>query len=379
MTAGGGEYRLCPVPFSDMEGWASDDPSALFAGLASCLVHIRSTKPYRTGSLGLTSADLEPLLQAAAGLEELSAASARALFEAQCQPFLIRRADDQPGFVTAFYEPEVAVAERPDPEYRFPFYRRPDDLVDLSDENRPPQLDQTYRFGQQDGGAVTAYADRAAIDAGYLDGRGLEIAWARSKVDVFFAHVQGAARLRYPDGRQARITYAAKAGHPFSAIGKLLVDRGEIDPAEISMQSIRAWLAAHPQQADAVMAHNRSYIFFREAEVDDPALGPIAAAKVPLIAGRSLAVDRNIHTFGFPFFVRSQTLTRIDNGKPFARLMLALDTGTAIVGPARGDIFTGSGDAAGELAGAVRNAADFYILIPKRAAARYAEWQAKAN
>lgn len=379
MTSGAGTYRLCPASFSDLTGWESDDPSALFAGLASCLSHIRSVKPYRTGSLGLTSADLEPLLQAAAEFRQGTAAAARAFFEAECRPFLIRRVDDQRGFVTAFYEPQVEVAERPDPQYRFPFYRRPDDLVDLSDENRPPQLDETYRFGRKQGDVVTAYPDRAAIEAGYLDDRGLELAWARSKVDVFFAHVQGAARLRYPDGRLARITYAAKAGHPFSAIGKLLVERGEIDPEKISMQSIRAWLADHPQEADAVMAHNRSYIFFREASVDDPALGPIAAAKVPLIAGRSLAVDRNIHTFGFPFFIRSETLTRIDSGKPFARLMLALDTGSAIVGPDRGDIFTGSGDAAGDLAGAVRNDADFYILIPKRAAARYAEWQATAN
>ncbi|MGV8937628.1 MAG: murein transglycosylase A [Allorhizobium sp.] len=379
MTFGAGEFRLCPIDFRDLAGWENDDPSALFAGMASCLSHIRAVKPYRAGSLGLTSVDLEPLLQKAAGFVEGTAADARAFFETECQPFLIRKADDQPGFVTAFYEPEVAVADQPDQQYRFPFYRRPDDLVDVTDENRPSLLDETYRFGHQSDGMVTAYPDRAAIDGGYLDGRGLEIAWAKSKIDVFFAHVQGAARLRYPDGRLARITYAAKAGHPFSAIGKLLVERGEIDPAKISMQSIRAWLAVHPDEVDAVMAHNRSYIFFREAAVDDPALGPIAAAKVPLIAGRSLAVDRNIHTFGFPFFIRSETLTSIDNGKPFARLMLALDTGSAIVGPSRGDIFTGSGDAAGELAGAVRDAADFYILIPKQAAARYAEWQATAN
>ena len=372
-------FRLRTATFGDLPGWSEDDPSAIFTAMAECLSHIRDVKAYKTGALGLTSADLEPLLRAADGVDPVDASAARIFFEAECQPFRIERSDGEAGFVTAFYEPEVLVDDRPGPEFRFAFYRRPSDLVDIEAGNRPAALDGGYMFGQLSGnGEIVAYPDRQAIDQGYLDGRGLEIAWAKSKVDVFFAHVQGAARLRFPDGRMMRITYAAKAGHPFSAIGKMLVERGEIDPAKISMQAIRAWLAGHPEQADAVMWHNRSYIFFREADVSDPALGPIAAAKVPLIAGRSLAVDRTIHTFGCPFFIHAPTLTRID-GQPFARLMLALDTGSAILGPARGDIFTGSGDAAGEQAGAVRNAADFYILIPKLAAARYAEWQATAN
>jgi membrane-bound lytic murein transglycosylase A len=137
------------------------------------------------------------------------------------------------------------------------------------------------------------------------------------------------------------------------------------------MQTIKQWLDDHPDEADEVLWHNRSFIFFREAEVGDIALGPVAAAKVALEPGRSLAVDRLIHTFGVPFFISSDSLTSIEGGRPFQRLMLALDTGSAIVGPARGDIFTGSGDEAGRLAGAVRNDADFFIFIPKAAAARY--------
>jgi membrane-bound lytic murein transglycosylase A len=233
-------------------------------------------------------------------------------------------------------------------------------------------MDPSYVFAHRNAGGISPYPDRGEIDRGYLDGKGLEIAWAKSKVDLFFVHVQGAARLRYPDGSLGRITYAAKAGHPFSPVGRLLIDRGEIARADISMQSIRDWLNAHPDQIDEVLWHNRSYIFFREAAVDDIDAGPIAAAKVPLVAGRSLAVDRLIHTFGFPFFIRSESLTHLDDSRPFQRLMLALDTGSAIVGPARGDIFTGSGYDAGELAGTVRNDADFYILVPKAAAARFA-------
>ncbi|XAZ23492.1 murein transglycosylase A [Sinorhizobium sp. B11] len=364
-------FTLQAVSFDALKGWRDDDPSSLFEVMAACRRHISETKHYRSGSLGLSSADLLPLLEEAEAFRPSSADEARAFFEKHCQPFRIVRADGASGFVTAFYEPEIEVSDRRDATYRFPIYRRPDDLVDLDDQNRPGNLDSSYAFGRVRDGLIDAYPDRRDIDQGYLEGRGLEIAWVKSEVDLFFVHVQGAARLRYPDGRLGRITYAAKAGHPFSAIGKLLIDRGEIDRAKISMQAIRAWLAAHPDQIDEVLWHNRSYIFFRETAVDNVNAGPIAAAKVPLPAGRSLAVDRLIHTFGFPFFIRSETLTHLDAGKPFQRLMLALDTGSAIVGPARGDIFTGSGYDAGELAGTVRNDADFAILIPNGAAARF--------
>lgn len=371
MSDGPRDFTLQSVSFADLEGWKDDDPSSLFETMEACHRHIVQTKPYRTGSLGLTTADLMPLLEAARHLRPVTASETRAFFEQHCRPFLIRRNNGYPGFVTAFYEPEIDVVDEPDAEFRYPFYRRPPDLIELDDGNRPAELDPSYAFGLLADGVIAAYPDRRAIDEGCLQGRGLEIAWARSKVDVFFAHVQGAARLRYCDGRVRRITYAAKAGHPFSPIGRLLVDRGEIAAADISMQSIRAWLAANPQRVDEILWHNRSYIFFREAVVEDPNAGPIAAAKVPLIAGRSLAVDRAIHTFGFPFFIRAESLTHIDGGRPFQRLMLALDTGSAIIGAARGDIFTGSGDIAGELAGTVRNEADFYLLLPNQAAERF--------
>lgn len=363
--------RLKPVEYADLRGWAIDDPRPLLPAMRACLAYLEQGKPYRTGGLGLTVEDLLPLLRKAEEYFPQSAAEARQFFEAFCQPFQILRDDGGRGFVTAFYEPEVEVRAKRESGYEYPFYNRPADLIDLDGSNRPHSIDPSYAFARKIGDTIDLYPDRKAIDQGYLAGRGLEIAWARSKVDVFFAHVQGAARLIYPDSAVRRITYSAKAGHPFSPIGRYLIDQGEIPAAQISMQSIRAWLAAHPDRVDEVLWHNRSYIFFREADVSDPALGPVAAAKVPLVPGRALAVDRQIHTFGFPFFIRSDSLTHLDEGREFARLMLALDTGSAIIGPARGDIFTGSGSQAGELAGTVRNAADFYLLIPRQSAARF--------
>ncbi|MBB4186674.1 membrane-bound lytic murein transglycosylase A [Sinorhizobium terangae] len=363
-------FHLEPVAFSELPGWQADDPTAVIAALLRCHHHVTTAKPYKTGSLGISVADLLPAFEAARS-HVSDAAAARSFFEEQFLPFRIRTGEGGRGFVTAFYEPEIEVRAEPDEIFRFPFYRRPADLIDIDDASRPQGMDPYFAFGRLRGDEIEEYPDREAIERGFLAGRGLEIAYARSKVDVFFVHVQGAAGLLYPDGSRRRITYAAKTGHRFSAIGKLLIDRGEIDAATVSMASIRAWLAAHPEKVDEILWHNRSFIFFREASVDDDGLGPVAAAKVPLEPGRSLAVDRLIHTFGVPFYVASDTLTHLDGGRPFARLMLALDTGSAIVGPARGDIFTGSGDDAGNLAGSVRNAADFYIFVPRAAASRY--------
>ncbi|OBZ93598.1 transglycosylase [Pararhizobium polonicum] len=365
------DFDLQRVGFSDLPGWHDDNPLPLLSALERCHRQVTTVKPHKTASLGISTADLLPAYAAAAQAQALDGGSARAFFEDHFVPFRIIRHDGQPGFVTAFFEPEVLVSAKRDETFRFPFYRRPDDLVDIDDSNRPEGMDPYFAFGQLKDGVIGEYPDRKAIETGYLAGRGLEIAYAKSKTDVFFAHVQGAARLIFPDGSMTRVTYAAKTGHYFSATGRLLIERGKIQAADVSMQTIKQWLDDHPDEADEVLWHNRSFIFFREAEVDDSGLGPVAAAKVALEPGRSLAVDRLIHTFGVPFFISSDSLTSIDGGRPFRRLMLALDTGSAIVGPARGDIFTGSGDEAGRLAGAVRNAADFFIFIPKAAAARY--------
>lgn len=371
MISAGTDFELKQVSFEQLPGWQIDNPMALLPAMRSILTHLDKGKPYRTGALGLKADELAEFLQKAETADFADAPTARRFFEDHCVPFQIEPSSGKGGFVTAFYEPELAVSDTPDDVWKYPIYRRPDDLIDLDNDNRPAHIDPYYAFGRSRDGAITPYPDRGEIDRGYLSGRGLEIAWAKSKIDLFFVHVQGAARLRFADGTIKRITYAAKAGHPFSPIGRFLLDRGELDAATISMQTIRAWLEANPARVNEVLWHNRSYIFFREADVEQLDLGPIAAAKVPLVAGRSLAVDRLIHTFGFPFYISAPSLTHLDGGNPFGRLMLALDTGSAIIGPARGDIFTGSGHEAGELAGTVRNAADFYILIPRGAAERY--------
>jgi membrane-bound lytic murein transglycosylase A len=203
------------------------------------------------------------------------------------------------------------------------------------------------------------YHDRQAIESGALAGRGLEIVWLESAIDAFFIHVQGSARVRLTDGL-LRLSYAGKSGHDYTPIGGVLRDRRVLQAGGVTMASIRAWLAAHPDQANEVMWANRSFIFFRETADAGPEDGPIAAAGVPLSTGRSLAVDRTLHTFHAPIFVE----TTLPDGAGFRRLMVAQDTGSAIAGPARGDIFFGSGDAAGAIAGAMQSGGRFYLLAP---------------
>lgn len=353
--------------FAALPGWEADDPAAAFAAFRRSAAHAMRHKPYRTGSLGLSHTDFELAYAAALGLPEsgyLPCTDARRFFETWFRPVEVCP-DQGTGLVTGYYEPEVEVSDRSDSGYGVPFLRRPDNLIKVPDPDHPPKdIPPGYAFMLDEAGAVKVCPDRAAIETGAFDGCDLEIAWARSRIDVFFAHVQGCARLRFANGRTGRITYSAKSGHPFTGIGRLLVERGELTQDSVSMASIRAWLAVDAARADRLMRENRSYIFFTEADVENPYLGPIAAAKVPLEPGRSLAVDRHIHSFGTPIFVSAPALSDFDVPRPFARLMIAQDTGTAIVGPVRGDLFAGCGAEAGDKAGSIKAAARFTVLAP---------------
>lgn len=354
-----------PVSFDDIPGWTDDDHLAAFSAFRLSALRAMD-KTYRTGSLGIEASAFEPAFVEARASPPDSPEQARRFFEAYFRPFVVSPDDGADwGFVTGFYEPEVDASAVPTSRFKVPLLTRPRDLVDVTEAARPPGLDTYLAFARKaPSGELVEYHDRQAIERGALAGEGLEIAWLEHAVDAFFIHVQGAARLRMPDGTVRRVTYAAKSGQRFTGPGRVLAELGEIPPAEVTMQSIRSWFERNPERVAEVLWQNRSYIFFCEAPVDDPALGPIAAAKVPLTPGRSLAVDRLLHTFATPFFIEAPSLTAL-NRKPFRRLMIAQDTGSAIVGRARGDLFCGSGDAAGEIAGIIRHPARFFALLPK--------------
>lgn len=357
--------ELEPCSFDALAGWLADDPAESFQAFRRSAIYAAGNA-YRSGRLGPPFEAFRSSYAAAIGTRDADTSTARAFFEQYFEPVRIRA----PGFVTGFYEPVADASPVASARYRFPVYGVPDDLIPIGDSNRPPGFDPEFRFARLGAsGEICEYWDRSQIESGALARRGLEIAWLADRVDLFFIHVQGAARLQMTDGRTLRITYAAKSGHPFTGPGRVLAQLGEIAPEKVTMQAIRAWLAAHPERMDEILWQNRSFIFFREAPVDNPALGPVAAAKVPLTPGRSLAVARLLHTFSTPFFIEAPEL-RATGGEPFCRLMIAQDTGSAILGPARGDLFIGSGDAAGEIAGVIRHAAEFFVLWPKSGGGR---------
>lgn len=355
-------WTVRPTDFGELKNWASDDHSAALSAFAQ-----QALKPadeiYRQGSMGVEPEILANLAGQAG--EQTAKLSPRQFFEDNFTPFAVFDQDEKRGQVTGFYEPEVAASRERVAAFQTPILRRPADLIALTSANRPGDLDDSYRFGRMcDDGTIKAYFDRSEINAGGIKQHSSPIAFVEDPIDAFFIHIQGAARLKFQDGTTIRITYDGKSGHPFTPIGKLLVERGEISAHEISMQTIKAWLYANPSMANRLMEENRSYIFFKQSVQTSSDQGPIAAAKVPLSTGRSLAVDRLIHTFGTPIFVNAENV----NGHEFDRLMIAQETGTAIVGPARGDIFFGSGEKAGEQAGAVNSKCDFTLLIPKLSA-----------
>jgi membrane-bound lytic murein transglycosylase A len=354
---------LSPVDYSDLPDWADETAGGAYAAFRNSALYAETApKPYRTGYLGVQAEAFARAFREARA--EADPSDPRGFFERYFRPCHVSPSPANAGFVTGFYEPELPASRVETKRFRFPLYSRPADLVDLDGTNRPGGMDPYFAFGRVTGEGIVEYFDRKAIENGVLADRVPVIAWAEDRIDLFFAHVQGAARLKLEDGTIIRVTYAAKSGHPFTGPGGVLADLGEIPREKVTMQSVRAWFHANPHRTDDILWRNRSFIFFREVVVEDASGGPIAAAKVQLTAGRSMAVDRLLHTFGTPFYIDAPTLTAF-GAKPFRRLMIAQDTGSAIVGAARGDLFAGSGAAAGEIAGVVRHPADFYAFVPR--------------
>ncbi|GGB40679.1 transglycosylase [Roseibium aquae] len=291
---------------------------------------------------------------------------ARRFFEAHFTPYRLARS----AFLTGYFEPELPASRHKAGPYRYPLLAPPAGLTAVTAANRPKGWSAELSHGRLTPDGLVPLPDRGAIMAGALDAENLELVWLRDPVDAFFVHVQGSTRLRLDDGSVLRVGYAGKTGHPYSSIARVLVRRGEGTPEELTMSGLRAWLEKNPGQRDALFRENRSFIFFRTVEIDEARDGPIGAAGLPLKAGRSLAIDPAHIPYGFPVFVTSQDLDELDgSARTFARLLVADDTGSAIRGAGRGDLFVGSGMDAGRIAGEIRHAGNMVLLVPNAAAA----------
>jgi membrane-bound lytic murein transglycosylase A len=348
-----------PTQFEDIAGWAEDDHAAALAAFKRSAQEVitRGHGFQREAAFGGARRDWLPICEAA-----LAAIDARAFFESYFTPFRVSGSDIPRGLFTGYYEPEAEGRLVRDKRFCVPIYRRPNDLVAFT-----PEETQTtgVAYGRSHSGKPFAYPTRREIEEGALLGRGLEICYLESWVDAFFMQVQGSGRVVLPGGKVLRLSYAAKNGQPYTGIGSVLLARGIGTKEAMSMQFLRNWMADNPHEARALLWQNSSFVFFREVPVNDPQLGAIGAAKVNLTPLRSLAVDRSHWMFGTPLFIETHEPPEAERGAvPFQHLMIAQDTGTAIKGVIRGDIYWGWGERAALNAGHMKSKGGMVALLP---------------
>lgn len=340
-------FQLIPVGFKSLPGWTEDRvEEGLLAFRKSC-ARIETAKEWAG------------VCEKAKGVPPADTAAARRFFEDHFTPHRVLGEGKVAGLFTGYYEASLRGAWKKDEHYRIPVYGRPADLVMVDLGRFRDELRGRVIAGRVEDGELKPYATRAEIEAGALNGKGLEFLWVDDPVDLFFLHIQGSGRVEMKDGSVLHLSYAGKNGHDYRSIGRELIARGEISKDEASMPALRKWLAAHPEKMKEIFAVNPSFVFFQERKEE----GPIGTLGVPLTAGRSLAIDRAFLPLGAPVWL--DTVEPLDRNKPLRRLVAAQDTGGAIKGAVRGDLFWGYGEKAERNAGSMKTAGSYYLLLPK--------------
>jgi membrane-bound lytic murein transglycosylase A len=338
-------FTLTPASFADLPGWNEDRQSEALAAFArSCATLRDKQSPH----------DWRPACDAAAQVPAQDDAAARGFFERYLRPYSVN--DGADGLFTGYYEAELHGSTEHTSHYNTPLYVRPEDLVSVDLGQFKPELKGQHLAGKVADNKLVPYDDRAAIAANSLEGRAHVLLWVDDPIDAFFLEIQGSGRVQLADGRVARLGYDCANGHAYEAIGRDLSEMGEIDKP-VTMQSIRQWLTRHPDRAQEIMNLNASYVFFHTLDGD----GPIGAEGVALTPMRSLAVDPSYVPLGAPVWLDSRDPT----GAPLQRLLVAQDTGGAIKGAVRGDLFWGAGKDAETGAGAMQSRGRYFILLPK--------------
>ncbi|MDR2244885.1 MAG: MltA domain-containing protein [Burkholderiales bacterium] len=357
--------RYQPVAWSALPGWSQDTlADAWPAWQMSCRALLK-----RESERVVWTAPC----QAAETVDPNRPDAIRAFFETHFQAWQIL-ADNvdgtttDRGLITGYYEPLLAGSHTQDTRYRYPLYPRPDDLLTVELASLYPELEGKRVRGRLVGNKVLPYFSRAEIDRGNPALKATPLFYVDDAMDAFFLHIQGSGRLQLPDGRVVRLGYADQNGHPYRAIGGVLMQRGDIARENLSMQTIKAWGRANPNALPALLDENPSYVFFREVPPPEPGTldaridGPIGALGVPLLAQRTIAIDRTLLPLGAPFFLDA---IDPDSRAPIQRLTMAQDTGGAIRGAIRADFFCGTGKDAGERAGKMRETGRLWLLWPK--------------
>ncbi|MFT8777719.1 MAG: murein transglycosylase A [Gluconacetobacter liquefaciens] len=353
----GQEGERQPVAFAALSGWGPDEAArALPAFLAECRYLGRLPAEATLGpdsGPGAHVGDWLPACQAATAVPAGDGVAAQRFYETWFAPVLVSSS----ALFTGYYEPEIRGALSRGGIYQTPVYRVPEDLT------RARATDGRSVSGHWQAGRFVPYWSRAQIDAGALAGRNLELLWVADPADLFFLQIQGSGRVRLPSGQIVRLGFGGKNGQPYVPLGRVLVQKGEMSEDAVSMQSIRAWLTAHPAQARAVMEENPNYVFFNALDDVPASQGAPGAMGVPLEPGRSAAVDRRAIPLGTPVWV--ETTLPAPANQTWRRLVYAQDIGTDIKGAGRADLFLGWGDEAEQTAGAMRQHGRMIALTPR--------------
>lgn len=337
------------VAFSALAGWRDDDHAAAFgAFLKSCSAILQGTKAMRAARAVYGA--LYKVCERASTVGPLDREHARTFFEDNFKPVRIMPHGDTQGFFTGYYETEFDGSRYPSDEYTVPLYAAPADAV----KRRKSK--------------VFANFDRTKIEDGAIAGKGLEICYVKDPIDAFFAQIQGSARVKLDNGKLLRLNYIASNGQPYTPVGKFLVSRGIVSKEEMSMDKIRDWMEANPEEGKDLRRKNRSFVFFQETPLteQDECIG---AQGIPLTPLRSLAVDKHIHVYGTPIWINAELPIASEKpDTPFRHLLFAQDTGSAIVGAARADIYFGHGEEISHIAGRIKQYGQFVMLVPQGAA-----------
>ncbi len=364
------DIRLMPVSYAALPGWDEDQIANSIPALRkSCQTFGRmdENKPIGPNGIGGVAGDWKPICTEAYSLPDGDSQKAREFYQMFFQPYLVSDlAEDRAasGLFTGYYEAALRGALTQGGVYQTPLYKRPDDLVLVGLGEFKKNWKGKRLAGRLENGQLVPYASRSEIDAGKLRGKNLELVWVDDPVDAFFLHIQGSGRVVFADGSTMRVGYDGHNGHDYTSIGRILIDRGEVSKEEMSMQAIRSWLAAHPDKGQELMRENSSFIFFRELKDD----GPIGAQGVALTPGRSLAIDKRFLPLGLPLYLH--TFTDPVTPNPISRLVVAQDTGGAIKGVVRGDVFWGFGEEAAMRAGKMKETGSFFALLPANSLSR---------
>ncbi len=342
---------LKPVEWSMLAAWQSDTTSEAWGAFLLGCSTLKKQSAWQSAC------------NDAAALPPPDDAAARAFFEQRFQLYQATQEDGSAeGLVTGYYEPLLKGNRVRTERARYPLYAVPDDLVTVDLASVYPELKNLRLRGRLVGNKLVPYPARKDIEAAaHGNGfKGKPIAWAEDPVDLFFLQIQGSGRIELPDGSHMRVGYADQNGHPYKSIGKLLVERGELKLEQASMQGIKNWGLQNPDKLPELLASNPSFVFFRE--LPNGLAGPLGALGIPLTGGRSIAVDPRFIPLGAPVFLAT---TQPNSTLPLNKLVMAQDTGGAIRGGVRADVFWGFGDAAGELAGRMKQRGMMWVLLPK--------------